>query len=88
MKITKSILSKKLASLTGIPNYIAKKQVNEVFFLLAEGVKENEEVMISGLGRFETNTGNIVFSPSKKLKIAERSSKNEIKGCEQKGKTI
>ena len=31
MKITKSILSKKMAILTGIPDYVAKKQVNQVF---------------------------------------------------------
>ena len=78
MKITKSILSKKMAILTGIPDYVAKKQVNQVFELLKKSVLENEKVMISGLGTFELQTGNVVFFPSKKLKMEERSEENAV----------
>lgn len=78
MKITKSILSKEMAILTGIPDYVAKKQVNQVFELLRKSVLENEKVMISGLGTFELQTGNVVFLPSKKLKMTERSEKNAV----------
>ena len=86
MKITKSILSKEMAILTGIPDYVAKKQVNQVFELLRKSVLENEKVMISGLGTFELQTGNVVFLPSKKLKMTERSEKMQLKGVNKKGK--
>ena len=72
MKVNKNDLIREYAEKEKIPFSKSKKHFNKIFKLLSQEIKKGNTVMISGLGRFDTDEeGRRSVKPSMILKYED-----------------